>query len=187
MPPAEPEKLLKEIMIDEGRLQARISELGAQISEDYAGQDLLLVCILRGGVLFLTDLMRRITIPHMIDFMAVSSYGAGARQTTGHVRINFDLSTDIFNRNVLIVEDIIDSGFTLSTVIELLETRRPKSIRICTLLDKVERREVSIPIDYCGFKIEDEFVFGYGLDIDEYYRDLPYIASVDTSRYTPPE
>ena len=119
--------------------------------------------------------------------MAVSHYGAGDPEPTGHVRINYDLSTDIFNRNVLIVEDIIDSGFTLKTVIELLETRRPKSIRICTLLDKAERREVPVPIDYCGFRIEDEFVFGYGLDIDEFYRDLPYIASVDTSRYTPPD
>ena len=174
-------------MITEAQLRHRIAELGARISEDYAGQDLLLVCILRGGVLFLTDLMRHIHIPHQIDFMAVSSYGAGARTSTGHVRINFDLQTDIYNKNVLLVEDIIDSGFTLKTVIDLLGTRHPKSLRVCTLLDKFERRLVDIPIDYCGFRIQDEFVFGYGLDIDEYYRQLPFIAAVDPERYTPPD
>lgn len=181
------QEFLKEILIDHTTLRKRIAELGAQISKDYAGQDLLLVCILRGGVMFLTDLMRSITIPHQIDFMAVSSYGVGARQSTGHVRINFDLKTDIYNRNVLLVEDIIDSGYTLKTVIELLQTRHPASLKICTLLDKVERREVQIPIDYFGFQIPDEFVFGYGLDIDEYYRELPFIAAVDPSRYTPPD
>lgn len=180
-------EFLKEILIDDSTLKKRIAELGAQISKDYEGQDLLLVCILRGGVMFLTDLMRAITIPHQIDFMAVSSYGVGARQSTGHVRINFDLKTDIYNRNVLLVEDIIDSGFTLKTVIELLHTRHPKSLKVCTLLDKVERREVTVPIDYYGFQIPDEFVFGYGLDIDEYYRELPFIAAVDPARYTPPD
>jgi len=177
--------LIREILIDEERLNARIAELGAQISADYAGRDLLLVCILRGGVLFLTDLMRKITTPHQVDFMAVSSYGSGNRQTTGHVRINFDLKTDIYNRNVLLVEDIIDSGYTLKTVIDLLQTRHPRSLRICTLLDKAERREVVVPIDYAGFRIANEFVFGYGLDIDEYYRELPFIAAVDLSKYTP--
>ena len=179
--------LIREVLIDEDRLNARIAELGAQISADYAGQDLLLVCILSGGVLFLTDLMRRITIPHQIDFMAVSSYGSGNRQSTGHVRINFDLKTDIYNRNVLLVEDIIDSGYTLKTVIDLLQTRHPRSLRICTLLDKFERREVVVPIDYAGFQIANDFVFGYGLDIDEYYRELPFIAAVDLSKYTPDE
>ena len=180
-------ELIQKVLIDEVTLQNRIAELGAQISKDYAGEDLLLVCILRGGVLFLTDLMRQITLPHQIDFMAVSSYGIGARESTGHVRINYDLSSDINNRNVLLVEDIIDSGFTLKTVIDLLATRRPKSLRICTLLDKVEKRETNISIAYSGFKIPDEFVFGYGLDLDEYYRELPFIAAVDTSRYTPPQ
>ena len=187
MSPQPYQELIDKILFDEETLQNRIAELGAQISKDYAGEDLLLVCILRGGVLFLTDLMRRITIPHQIDFMAVSSYGVGARESTGHVRINFDLSADIYDKNVLLVEDIIDSGYTLKTVIELLETRRPKSLKVCTLLDKVERREASIPIAYCGFEIPDEFVFGYGLDIDEYYRELPFIASVDTSHFTPPD
>ncbi len=180
-------EFLQEVLIDEERLQKRIAELGAEISRDYQGQDLLLICILRGGVLFLTDLMRHITVPHTIDFMDISSYGVGARETTGHVRINFDLRTDIYDRNVLLVEDIIDSGYTLKTVLEILATRRPRSLRICTLLDKAERRKVHIPIDYCGFVIPDKFVFGYGLDIDEYYRNLPFIAAVDTSRYTPPE
>ncbi|HLF91626.1 MAG TPA: hypoxanthine phosphoribosyltransferase [Anaerolineales bacterium] len=178
---------LQEILIDETALQNRITELGAEISRDYAGEDLLLICILRGGVLFLTDLMRRITIPHTIDFMAVSSYGAGARESTGHVRINFDLKTDIYNCNVLLVEDIIDSGYTLKTVLEILEIRRPKTLRVCTLLDKTERRKVEVPIHYAGFVIPDKFVFGYGLDIDEYYRNLPFIAAVDPARYQPSE
>ncbi len=174
---------LQEILIDETTLQNRIAELGAQISHDYAGKELLLICILRGGILFLTDLMRQITIPHTIDFMAVSSYGVGARESTGHVRINFDLKTDIYNRHVLLVEDIIDSGYTLKTVLEILQTRHPKTLRICTLLDKAERRKVEIPIEYCGFTISDKFVFGYGLDIDEHYRNLPFIAAVDPARY----
>ena len=179
------QEFLDEILIDQTTLQNRVLELGAEINRDYMGQDLLLICILRGGVLFLTDLTRAIEMPHMLDFMAVSSYGAGARETTGHVRISFDLRTDIYNRNVLLVEDIIDSGYTLKTVLELLQTRHPKSLRVCTLLDKAERRRVEIPIDYCGFVIPDKFVFGYGLDIDEYYRNLPFIASVDTARYQP--
>ncbi len=182
-----PQEIIKEILIDSATLQKRIEELGRQISQDYLGKDLLLVCILSGGVVFLTDLMRQIRIPHQIDFMAVSSYGVGARQSTGHVRINFDLKTDIYDRNVMLVEDIIDSGYTLKTVLELLETRHPKSLKICTLLDKAERRAVEIPIDYAGFVIPDEFVFGFGLDIDEYYRELPYIAAVDPETFTPPE
>jgi hypoxanthine phosphoribosyltransferase len=180
-------EFLQEILIDEETLQNRITALGAEISREYAGQDLLLICILRGGVLFLTDLMRRISIPHTIDFMAVSSYGTGARESTGHVRINFDLKTDIYNRNVLLVEDIIDSGYTLKTVLEILQTRHPKTLRICTLLDKAERRKVDIPLHYSGFVIPDKFVFGYGLDIDEHYRQLPFIAAVDPSRYQPTE
>ncbi|HNB50654.1 MAG TPA: hypoxanthine phosphoribosyltransferase [Anaerolineales bacterium] len=180
-------EFIQEILIDEETLQNRIAELGAEISRDYAGQDLLLICILRGGVLFLTDLMRRISIPVTIEFMAVSSYGMGARESTGHVRINYDLKTDIYNRNVVLVEDIIDSGYTLKTVLEILQTRHPKSVRICTLLDKAERRKVDIPIGYCGFVIPDKFVFGYGLDIDEHYRQLPFIAAVDPSRYQPEE
>jgi hypoxanthine phosphoribosyltransferase len=181
--PEDYRQFLKEIMIPEDVLQRRITELGAEISRDYQGKNLLLVCILRGGVMFLTDLIRRISIPVTMDFMAISSYGAGARSTTGHVRVTLDLSADICNWDVLIVEDIIDSGHTLKSVLELLNARHPKSLQICALLDKVERREVAVPVRYRGFEISNEFVFGYGLDIDEYYRNLPFIGSVDLTKY----
>lgn len=177
------EELLDEVLITEEALQARIHELGAEISCDYKDKDLLLICILRGGVMFLTDLMRAITIPHAIDFMAVSSYGAGARTTSGHVRITLDLSSAIEGRDVLLVEDIIDSGNTISSVLELLKARKPKSLKVCTLLDKPERRETDVPIDYRGFTIPNKFVFGYGLDLDEYYRDLPFIGVVRPGAY----
>ncbi len=178
-------EFLDEILIDEKALHRRIAELGVEISRDYQGRDLHLVCILRGGVLFLGDLMRRLSVPHTIDFMAVSSYGAGARQSTGQVRITLDLKEDISNREVLLVEDIVDSGYTIASVLGFLKTRHPKSLSVCTLLDKASRREVTVPIDYCGFSIPDKFVFGYGLDIDEYYRNLPFIGAVDPRRYHP--
>ncbi len=180
-------EFLEEILIPEDALQARIRELGAQISRDYEGQDLMLICILRGGVMFLTDLMRALTVPHTVDFMAVSSYGAGARQSRGHVRITLDLTTSIEGRNVLIVEDIIDSGYTIASVIDLLKARRPRSLRVCTLLDKAERREADVPIDYRGFVIPDKFVFGYGLDLDEYYRNLPFVGVARPERVLSPE
>ncbi len=170
--------ILAETLVPEDKLQARIAELGAQISRDYAGTDLLLLCILRGGVMFLTDLMRRLTIPHAIDFMAVSSYGAGARESSGQVRINFDINQSIENRHVLVVEDIVDTGHTIAAVLEILATRRPASLKVCTLLDKSERREVVVPIHYIGFDIPNKFVFGYGLDLDELYRNLPFIGVV---------
>ncbi len=175
---------LDEILIGEDDLQKRIKELGAQISADYQGEKLLLICILRGGVMFLTDLMRSITIPISVDFMAVSSYGTG-RESTGQVRITLDLQENISQKNVLLVEDIVDSGYTIASVLEFLETRHPKSLKVCTLLDKPERREVNVPIDYRGFSIPNKFVFGYGLDLDEYYRNLPFIATVDLRRYQP--
>jgi len=174
---------LGEILIPEDRLQARIAELGEEISRDYAGKHPLLICILRGGVMFLTDLMRRITVPHAIEFMAVSSYGAGERQSTGQVRITLDLSTLIQDRDVILVEDIVDSGRTIHSVLDLLSTRKPRSLCVCTLLDKVERREVQIPVRYVGFTIPNKFVFGYGLDIDDYYRNLPFIGVVDLPKY----
>jgi len=177
------EELLAEVLINEDDLQTRIQELGAEISCDYKDKDLLLICILRGGVLFLTDLMRALTIPHAIDFMAVSSYGTGARHSSGHVRITLDLSTAIENRNVLLVEDIIDSGNTIASVLELLKARKPSSLKVCTLLDKPERRETDVPIHYRGFTIPNKFVFGYGLDLDEYYRDLPFIGVVRPGAY----
>jgi hypoxanthine phosphoribosyltransferase len=180
-------EFLQEILIDEQALQARIGELAAEISRDYEGKPLMLACILRGGVMFLTDLMRRLTIPHTVDFMAVSSYGAGARQSGGQVRITLDLQTSIEGKDVLLVEDIIDSGHTIASVIQLLRTRDPRSVRVCTLLDKYERREAKVPIDYCGFKIPNKFVFGYGLDLDEYYRNLPFIGVVRPDRYIPSE
>lgn len=182
------EEYLSEILIEEDALQARIAELGAEISRDYLGKDLLLVCILRGGVMFLTDLMRCITVPHAVDFMALSSYGAGVRNSSGTVRITMDLQhVDVRGRNVLLVEDIVDSGHTLKSVMGVLESRRPESLQVCTLLDKAARREVDVPLHYVGFNIEDKFVFGYGLDLDEYYRNLPFIGVVDLDKYSPPD
>jgi hypoxanthine phosphoribosyltransferase len=172
------EDYLGEILISSEQLQARVAELGKQISADYAGKDLLLVCILKGGVLFLADLMRQITIPHAINFMAVTSYGSGARESSGAVRILMDLETDIQGRDVLLVEDIIDSGHTLDYIVRVLCARNPASLRICALLDKIERREVSVNVDYVGFQIPNKFVFGYGLDLDEVYRNLPFIGVV---------
>jgi hypoxanthine phosphoribosyltransferase len=177
---------LSEVLISEEALQGRIAELGAQISQDYTGKGpLILVCILRGGVLFLTDLIRRISIPHAIEFMGVSSYGVGGRESSGRVRLTLDLGVDIAGKHVLLVEDIIDSGRTISAVMNLLATRGPASINVCTLLDKAERREVAVPIKYIGFSIPNKFVFGYGLDIDDYYRNLPFIGVVDLKKYKP--
>jgi hypoxanthine phosphoribosyltransferase len=175
-------EFLQEILITEDQLQQRIKELGEEISSDYRGEDLLLICILRGGVMFLTDLMRELSVPHMIDFMAVASYGIGARESDGHVRITLDLTTSIQDRNVLLVEDIIDSGNTIASVLELLRVRKPKSLRICTLLDKAVRRKVVVPIQYRGFEIPNKFVFGYGLDLDEFYRNLPFIGVVQPDK-----
>jgi hypoxanthine phosphoribosyltransferase len=179
-------EFLGDVLIEAEPLQRRIAELGEQISRDYAGEDLLLVCILRGGVMFLTDLMRHITIPHSIDFMAVSSYGVGNRASTGQVRITLDLNSIVSNRNVILVEDIIDSGRTIASVLDFLSTRKPKSLTVCTLLDKSSRREVNVPVGYCGFSIPDRFVFGYGLDIDDYYRNLPFIGVVNLEKYQSP-
>ena len=178
--------IIAEILIDEIVLQKRVKELGAQISHDYEGQDLLLICILRGGLVFLVDLMRHITVPHALDCMALSSYGVGGRASSGNIRMNLDLQTNIEGKNVLLVEDIVDSGYTLFHVLEMLETRRPKSLKVCALLDKEERREIFVPIHYRGFSIQNKFVFGYGLDLDEYYRNLPFVAVVDLEKYQPP-
>lgn len=177
-------EFIGEVLISEEELQTRIAKLGSEISQDYKDRgNLLLICILRGGVLFLTDLMRQISIPHAIEFMAVSSYGVGNRETSGHVRITLDLNVDIKDRNVILVEDIIDSGHTIAAVLDLLSTRKPASLCVCTLLDKAERREVFVPVKYTGFSIPNKFVFGYGLDIDEYYRNLPFIGVVDLDKY----
>ncbi|NJN79139.1 MAG: hypoxanthine phosphoribosyltransferase [Anaerolineales bacterium] len=177
--------VLSEILIDSESLQARVKELGVQISADYQNENLLLICILRGGVPFLVDLSRHITIPHMMDFMAVSSYGIGRRESSGSARVTLDLQMDIRDKNVLLVEDIVDSGHTISSVLQLLETRQPKSLKLCALLDKPERREANVPIHYLGFSIPNKFVFGYGLDLDEYYRNLPFVGVVDLNKYKP--
>ncbi len=175
---------LSEILISENQLNSRIKELGEQISKDYHDSDhLILVCILRGGVMFLTDLMREISIPHAIEFMAVESYGAGARESSGHIRISHDLNTDIRDYDVILVEDIIDSGRTLASVLALLCTRKPKSLEVCTLLDKADRREVEVPVKYVGFTIPNKFVFGYGLDLDDLYRNLPFVGVVNEKKY----
>jgi hypoxanthine phosphoribosyltransferase len=178
-------EFLGDVLVSETQIQQRVRELGEQISRDFKDETLLLVCILRGGVVFLTDLMRYINVPYMIDFMAVSSYGVGSRQSSGQPRITLDVNTDIRNRNVILVEDIVDSGYTLRSVLNFLGTREPKSLHTCILLDKKERREVPVPVDYCGFTIPDRFVFGYGLDLDEYYRNLPFIGTVIAEKYKP--
>jgi hypoxanthine phosphoribosyltransferase len=174
---------IEEILIPSDALQARIAELGAEISRDYVGQDLLLLSVLKGSVLFLADLMRQIAIPHAIDFMATSSYGMGT-ESSGAVRILKDLDRPIEGRSVLIVEDIIDTGRTLAYLKRTLEARQPRSLRICTLLNKPSRREVDVPVDYVGFDIPNKFVLGYGLDFAELYRNLPYIAVLSPALYT---
>jgi len=176
-------EFLAEIMIDSPTLQSRVRELGEEIDNDYAGEDLLLICILRGALPFMVDLMRHITIPHAIDCMAISSYGTGKYSSDGNVRLTLDLQMNIKEKNVLLIEDIVDSGHTIAHVLELLNTRSPKTLKVCALLDKVERREVVVPIHYRGFTIPNKYVFGYGLDLDEYYRNLPFVGVVDLEKY----
>lgn len=172
-----------EVLITEEELQARIAELGKAISADYQGRDLLAVCILRGAVIFLSDLIRQIAVPHEIDFMAVSSYGGNSTESSGVVRILMDLTTSIEGRDVLIVEDIVDTGLTLDYIIDNLKTRRPASLRTCALLNKHERRKVDVPLDYVGFDIPNKFVVGYGLDYEEKYRNLPFIGVLKPELY----
>lgn len=177
------EEHVDHILIDREQLQARVAELAAEISRDYASVDnLLLVCVLKGAVIFLSDLSRQLAVPHAIDFMAVSSYGAST-ESSGIVRIVMDLETNILNRHVLIVEDIIDSGRTLNYITRNLSTRRPAGLKVCALLDKKARREVPIAVDYVGFEIPDEFVIGYGLDFAELYRNLPFIGVLKPEFY----
>jgi hypoxanthine phosphoribosyltransferase len=164
-----------EILIDEDVLAARIAELGREISEDYAGRDLLLLGVLKGAVFFMSDLMRHLTVPCEIDFMAISSYGAST-DSSGVVRILKDLDINIEGRHVLVVEDIIDSGLTLSYLVRNLESREPASLDICALLTKPARREIDVPVRYTGFEIPNKFVIGYGLDFAERYRNLPYVG-----------
>jgi hypoxanthine phosphoribosyltransferase len=166
---------VSEILIDEETLHGRIAELGAQISDDYRGEDLLLIGVLKGAIFFMADLMRSIDIPCEVDFMAISSYGAGI-DSSGVVRILKDLDVSIESRNVLVVEDIIDSGLTLSYLLRNLEAREPASLEVCALLTKPERRENDVVCRYVGFEIPNRFVIGYGLDFAERYRNLPFVG-----------
>lgn len=175
MTQAELEQGVGEILIDETSLQARIRELGVEVSTDYEGRDLLLVGVLKGAVFFMADLMRELTVPCEIDFMAISSYGA-ATDSSGVVRILKDLDINVADRDVLVVEDIIDSGLTLSYLMRNLQARKPASLEVCALLTKPERREIDVPVRYIGFEIPNRFVIGYGLDFAERYRNLPYVA-----------
>ena len=167
-----------EVMLQEDVVDARIKELGGQISRDYAGESVHLICILKGSVYFTCELAKRITVPVTMDFMQCSSYGAETK-SSGSVKIVKDLDEPITGRHVIIIEDIIDSGRTLSHLKKLLAQRSPKTLKICTLLDKPDRRVVDVPVEYVGFQIEDKFVVGYGLDYDQQYRNLPYIGVVE--------
>ena len=171
------------ILVSEEALKAKVTELGAQISRDYAGKQLLLVSILKGGVVFMADLMRAVTIPCAIDFMVVSSYGGSNTMSTGLVKIIKDLDSDLSGKDVLIVEDILDTGITLSHLMPMLKMRNPNSVRLCTILSKPSRRQAQIEPDYLGFEVPDEFVVGYGLDYDEKYRNLPYVGVLKPSVY----
>ncbi len=173
---------IERVLVDEQTLQQRVCELGQRISDAYRGQDLLLVSVLKGSIVFMADLIRAIDIPHEIDFMATSSYGAGT-QSSGVVRILKDLNHPIEGRNILIVEDIIDSGNTLDYLVRILRERHPASLRIVTLLDKPDRREVDIHVDWIGFSIPNDFVVGYGLDYNEVFRNLPYIGILKPDIY----
>jgi hypoxanthine phosphoribosyltransferase len=174
---------VSEVLLSEEQIQARIGELAAQVSADYRGKDLLLVCVLKGGILFLTDLMRQLDVPHAIDFMAISSYGAST-ETSGVVRILMDLNTSIEGKNVLIVEDIVDTGHTLDYILRNLSTRRPASLKVCSLLNKPSRRVIEVPIHYVGFDIPNKFVIGYGLDFGEKYRNLPFVGVLKPEFYS---
>ncbi len=172
------------ILVSEEQLQAKVAELGAQISADYEGRDLLLVSILKGAVVFMADLMRAVAIPCAIDFMVVSSYGGANTSSTGLVKIIKDLDQDLSGKDVLIVEDILDTGITLSHLMPMLQMRKPNSLRLCTILSKPSRRKADIEPDYCGFEVPDEFVVGYGLDYDEKYRNLPYVGVLKPEVYS---
>ena len=166
------------VMLSEAELAGRIKELGAEISKHYEGEEIFLVGILQGAAFFATELAKRITVPVIIDFMSTSSYGSGTA-SSGEVRITKELDLDMTGKNVLIAEDIIDSGNTLSYLLQYFKDKGAKSVRLATMLDKPDRREVDVKVDYNGFTIPDEFVVGYGLDYDQRYRNLPYIGSVE--------
>ena len=173
-----------EILLEEAQIQAKVAELGRRISADYAGREVTLVSVLKGALPFMADLMRQLTIPVRIDLMEVSSYGGTATESSGLVRIIKDLSSSIDGRDVLLVEDIIDTGLTLNYLVRYLRGKNPASLRICTLLDKPARRLVEIPVDYVGFTIPDQFVVGYGLDYNELYRNLRFVGVLRPEVYS---
>lgn len=173
---------IKEVLLDEGQISETVKKIGAQISKDYEGKNLLLISVLKGSVVFMADLMRAIKIPCKIDFMVVSSYGDKA-VSSGAVKIIKDLDINLSGYDLLIVEDILDTGRTLSSLMDILKTRNPNSVKICTFLDKPDRRAVSLSADYMGAQIPDEFVVGYGLDYDEKYRNLPYVGVLKPEIY----
>jgi hypoxanthine phosphoribosyltransferase len=179
MSQTELERAVGEVLIGQDTLSARVAELGAEVSSDYEGRDLLLVGVLKGAIFFMADLMRHITVPCEVDFMAISSYG-DSTDTSGIVRILKDLDINIEGRDVLVVEDIIDSGLTLSYLMRNLESREPASLEICALMTKPSRRQIDVPVRYIGFEIPDRFVVGYGLDLAERYRNLPYVAVLNS-------
>jgi hypoxanthine phosphoribosyltransferase len=172
---------IAEVLVSEKEIQAKVAELGQRISDDYKGQELLLIGLLRGAIVFLSDLMRAITIPARLDFIGIQSYGASTE--SGAVRLVMDLETDIAGRHVLVVEDIVDTGKTLSYLVGTLKARHPASLRVCALLDKPDRRQVPIRVDYVGFEIPDKFVVGYGLDFAEGYRTLPFVGVLKEHLY----
>lgn len=174
---------LTRVLITRQELQAAVEKLGRTITEDYKGKELVCVCILKGAVMFFTDLLRQIDLPMTIDFMAISSYGSSTK-TSGVVRINKDLDHDVLDKDVLVVEDIVDSGLTLSYIKQTLDQRGARSVRIATLLDKPMRRKIDLSVDYACFLIPNEFVVGYGLDYAEKYRNLPEVGVLDPSIYT---
>jgi len=177
-----PYDFIGEVLISQQEIETRVNQLGEIISADYKDSEkLLLLGLLRGSVMFVTDLMRKVQRPLTMDFMSVSSYSGS--ESSGFVRIDSDHKTNIYGWDVILIDDIVDTGYTIYTIKKLLLERKPKSLKVCALLDKVERHKVEIDIDYCGFKIPDYFVVGYGLDIDEKGRNLPYIASVDLAKY----
>ncbi len=169
------EEKIEEILVSEGMIQNRVRELGEQITEDYKEKDPIFISILKGGVYFLADLTRAITIPLAIDFIVVSSYG-DSQETSGIVRLVKDLKEDIRHRHVIIVEDIIDTGLTIDYLLNILQARQPASIEVCALLSKPSRRKVEVPIKYMGFEIPDKFAVGYGLDYKQYHRNLPFVC-----------
>lgn len=166
------------VLLSEEEVDARIKAIGEQISKDYEGKEVHLICVLKGGSFFMCELAKRITVPVSFDFMSVSSYGSDTK-SSGVVKIVKDLDESIHGKDVIVIEDIVDSGRTLSYLMEMLRDRGPKSLRLCTLLDKPDRRVINVPVDYTGFQIPDEFVVGYGLDYDQKYRNLPYIGVVE--------